>query len=161
MKKIACLLISVSSLLGCSNHSEVHNERVQFHSEYTSIYYLPQAISTPIYSEDKFSEIHVLDIDTNRLDEIRGTYRAARPKVTVNYSITPIDRAKYRVVLDGTINYLTSVNIRNYNGNMTINGDSTRNVNIPTQVAEVLYGKNIEFTLDDSIKLNLSVEKNK
>ncbi|MDG0795634.1 MULTISPECIES: hypothetical protein [Pectobacterium] len=161
MKKLACLLISLSSLLGCSNNSKLHNERVQFHSEFTSNYYLPHAISTPIYSADKFSETHTLVIDINRIDEIRGTYRATQPKVTVNYNIEPIDEVKYRIVLDGTINYLTSVNIRNYNGNMTITGDSIRNVNIPTQAAEVLYGKNVEFTLDDSIKLNLSVEKNK
>lgn len=161
MKKIACLLIAISSLLGCANNGADHNERVQFNSEFTSNYYLPQSLSNPIYSSDKFSETHVLDVDINRLDEIRGTYRASRPKVTVNYNISPIDDTKYRIVLDGTINYLVSVDIRNYNGTMTINGDSIRNVNIPTQAAEVLYGKNVEFTLDDSIKLNLSIEKNK
>lgn len=126
---------------------------------YSSDYYLPQSVSTLIAESKVLSETLVLAVDLKRINDIRGTYRASRPKVTVNYNVSPIDESKYRITYSGTINYLSSLNIHTYNGRMTIEGNAIQNVNIPTRTAEIQYGKNVEFALDENVKLNLSVEK--
>ncbi|PXW43457.1 hypothetical protein DFO54_111143 [Erwinia sp. AG740] len=159
MKKIACLFFAISVLAGCSNHGRGDNQALRLNAAYSSDYYLPQSVSTRIADSSMLSETLVLAVDPKRIDDIRGTYRASRPKITVNYNVSPVDESKYRITYSGTINYLTSLDIRTYNGNMTIGGDGVKNVNIPTRTTELPYGKNVEFALDDNIKLNLSVEK--
>ncbi|MBP2845441.1 hypothetical protein J8655_08125 [Dickeya oryzae] len=159
MKKIACLSIVMAMLSGCSNHGRVDDGPLRLNAAYSSEYYLPQSISTLIADSRVLSETLVLAVDPKRIDDIRDTYRASRPKITVNYNVSPVDESKYRITYSGTINYLSSLNIHTYNGRTTIGGHAIQNVNIPTRTAELPYGKNVEFALDDNVKLNLSVEK--
>lgn len=155
MKKLLILLLATMILAGCATQSK----KVIFNAKYTSPNLLPHSNSYSIEYEGSYYETRLMTINPASFNKVRGTHLAYRPKVTLKYTISPESKDTYKLQYSGEVDYLSTINIRVFNGVQTIDGTVEKHVAIPTAQITAHYGQPVSLQWPDDLKIKMQVDK--
>ncbi|NKI73749.1 hypothetical protein Dpoa2040_000972 [Dickeya sp. CFBP 2040] len=153
MKKLLLAVAVTAMLSGCS---VFRTKTTSLSSTFISPYYFTYNTTHVLQNNTNWVDYIYLTGNPARWDEIRGTYKAALPKITLNYRVEP-SNGGYRITYNGMVNYLLSARHGVDNGKDMIEGESVRQFLIPQRTAEVSGDKKVMLTLTDDIKVEVSL----
>jgi len=158
MKKLLIAVLAFN-IVACSSNPKVQDERVAFTRSFSSPIHLPIPFSDMPTIPLKAKEERLLVISPDAYDKVRGTFKANRPKITLNYSITPIDENSYNFSYSGLVEYLSYQDISSYNGDLKIGGTVEHSTLITESSVNVKYGQASQVPLADGIVFDFEVDK--
>ncbi|WKV50675.1 MULTISPECIES: hypothetical protein [Dickeya] len=153
MKKLFLAVAATAMLSGCSIFS---TKTTSLNSTFISPYYFSYTTAHVLQNNTNWVDSVYLTGNPARWDEIRGTYKAALPKITLNYRVES-SGGDYRITYNGMVNYLLSARHGVENGKDMIEGESVRQFIIPQRTAVVSPDKKAMLTLTDDIKVEVSL----
>ncbi|MGM3175079.1 membrane lipoprotein lipid attachment site-containing protein [Dickeya lacustris] len=155
MKKLLLAVVATAMLSGCSVFS---TKTTSLSSTFISPYYFSYTTAHVLEKNTNWVEDVYLTGNPARWDEIRGTYRAALPKITLTYRVEPSSNG-YRVTYNGAVSYLLRAQHGVENGKDMVEGESVRQFVIPQRSVEVTFDKKALLTLTDDIKVEASLQQ--
>lgn len=155
MKKLLLAVVATAMLSGCSVFS---TKTTSLSSTFISPYYFSYTTTHVLEKNTNWVENVYLTGNPARWDEIRGTYRAALPKITLTYWVEPSSNG-YRVTYNGAVSYLLRAQHGVENGKDMVEGESVRQFLIPQRSVEVTPGKKTLLTLTDDIKVEAALQQ--
>ncbi|ACT06627.1 hypothetical protein Dd1591_1775 [Dickeya chrysanthemi Ech1591] len=153
MKKLLLAVAVTAMLSGCS---VFRTKTTSLNSTFISPYYFTYSTSHVLQGNTNWVDSVYLTGNPARWDEIRGTYKAALPKITLNYRVES-SSGGYRITYNGMVNYLLSARHGVDNGKDMIEGESVRQFLIPQRTALVSRDKQAMLTLTDDIKVEVTL----
>lgn len=158
MKKLLIAVLALG-LVGCSNVHKDNENRVVFTRTYSSSVHLPISLGDTQTVPLKLEEQLVLAISPKAVAQVRGTFKEYRPKITLTYSIVPVGRDSFVFSYSGSVDYLSYLDIKIYNGQQKIGGTTQHTSIIDVNSKRGQYGRPVHVALTDGIAFDFEVDR--